>query len=82
MSCVDYLVIDSVDDSDRCNKCNCCGLLKTTIPAAMGDDSAESDVRPANGAYVNKIVEYEANGAVYIYGGDGLYTKIKDGSYA
>lgn len=80
-SCDDFLIIDTCQK--KCdNSCNCCGLLKTTIPAVLGDDSAESDVRPANGAYVNKIVEYEANGAVYIYGGDGLYTKIKDGYHA
>lgn len=77
----DYLIVEVPQDGSCANhSCNCGGLTKTVIPAALGDDSAESDARPKNGAFCNKIVEYEANGAVYIYSGDGLWTKIKEGS--
>ena len=54
-------------------------LRKTLIPAVLGDDSKDSDYAPANGLFFNTIVEYQANGAVYVYGGDGIWTKIKDG---
>lgn len=82
MNCDDDYLIIEVPQDDGCasRSCNCGGLIKTIIPAALGDDSAESDVRPKNGAYCNKIVEYEANGAVYIYSSDGLWTKIKEGT--
>lgn len=52
---------------------------KVSIPAVLGDDSEGSSFGPKNGLYFNTIVEYEANGAVYIYSGDGIYTRIKDG---
>lgn len=42
----------------------------------MGDDSEDSPSAPENGAYRNALVEYEANGAMYIYASDGIYTKI------
>lgn len=49
---------------------------KIVIPAVLGDDSDKSDVAPCNGAYKNALVEYEANGAMYIYASDGVFTKI------
>lgn len=55
---------------------DCCWVTKVVIAAVLGDDSEESSVRPKNGAYTNKIVEYEANGAIYFYSSDGLYTKL------
>lgn len=54
-------------------------MTKTTIPAILGDDSENSDYAPRNGLFTNTIVEYKANGAVYVYSGDGIYTRIKDG---
>lgn len=61
-----------------CNpkKEDCCWVTKVVIAAALGDDSETSKVKPENGAYTNKIVEYEANGAIYFYSSDGLYTKL------
>lgn len=49
-------------------------LQKVVIPAALGDDTGE--FAPRNGAYHNKIVEYESNGAIYIYSSEGIYTKF------
>lgn len=46
---------------------------KVLIPMAMGDDTKYP---PKNGAYRNSLVVYEANGAIYIYSSDGLYTKL------
>lgn len=62
----------------NCNqvKDNCCGITKVVIAAVLGDDSETSKVKPYNGAYCNKIVEYEANGAIYFYSSDGIYTKL------
>ena len=55
---------------------DCCWVTKVVIAAALGDDSDDSPVKPRNGAYVNKIVEYDANGAIYFYSSDGLWTKL------
>lgn len=61
-----------------CNqkKEDCCWVTKVVIAAVLGDDSETSKVKPFNGAYTNKIVEYEANGAIYFYSSDGIYTKL------
>lgn len=61
-----------------CNqkKEDCCWVTKVVIAAVLGDDGETSKVKPVNGAYANKIVEYEANGAIYFYSSDGLYTKL------
>lgn len=55
---------------------DCCPFRKIVIPAVMGDDSEGSPAAPENGAYRNALIEYEANGAMYIYASDGIYTKI------
>lgn len=63
-----------------CHKKPCkCALTFYMIPAMLGDDTAGSQVAPKNGAFCNKIVKYEANGAVYIYGDDGIPVNIKEG---
>lgn len=55
----------------------CCKTFeKYVIPAAMGDDSEGSEVAPCNGAYKNALVEYEANGALYIYSSEGIFTRL------
>lgn len=51
---------------------------KTVIPAALGDDVTGQDI-PANGAYTNALVQYEANGALYIYDSYGVYTLLREG---
>lgn len=55
---------------------DCCPFRKVVIPASAGDDSADSPCAPENGAYRNALVEYEANGAMYIYASDGIFTKV------
>lgn len=55
---------------------DCCWVTKVVIAAVLGDDSDTSPVKPKDGAYTNKIVEYEANGAIYFYSSDGLWTKL------
>ena len=57
-------------------KDDCCPFRKIVIPAVMGDDSEDSPSSPENGAYVNALVEYEANGAMYMYASDGIFTKL------
>lgn len=57
-------------------KDDCCPFRKIVIPAVMGDDSEDSPSAPENGAYVNALVEYEANGAMYMYASDGILTKL------
>lgn len=54
----------------------CLPLRTVVIPAVLGDDSPESQVAPQNGAYHNALVEYAANGSIYIYSSDGIYTKL------
>lgn len=57
-------------------KDDCLPFRKIVIPAVMGDDSEDSPSAPENGAYVNALVEYEANGAMYMYASDGIFTKL------
>lgn len=47
---------------------------KVVIPTVLGGD--DGDYAPENGAYKNALVEYEANGALYIYSSDGIFTKL------
>lgn len=57
-------------------KDDCCPFRKIVIPAVMGDDSEDSPSAPKNGAYRNALVEYESNGAMYMYASDGIFTKL------
>lgn len=50
---------------------------KATFPASLGDDTR---VPPEKLPYRDIILEYEANGHVYIYSSDSIPTKISDGS--
>lgn len=61
-------------------KCTGNGFVfrKVVIPASLGDDITGQD-KPENGAYTNSYVEYEANGAQYMYDSGGIYTKIEGG---
>lgn len=64
-----------------CRRDNCCGcpFRKVVIPAAAGDDETGT-VIPENGLFVNALVEYEANGSMYIYASDGIFTRIGSNS--
>lgn len=66
----------------KCCKKDCCEndfvFRKVVIPAALGDDET-GKAKPENGAYTNSYVEYEANGAQYMYDSYGVYTKISQG---
>lgn len=67
----------------KCCKKDCCNdnefaFRKVVIPASLGDDVTGQD-KPENGAYTNSYVEYEANGAQYMYDSYGVYTKIEGG---
>ena len=67
----------------NCRKKQCkCGLRSVFLPAALGDDTDGSTISPKNGEYCNSIVVYEANGAAYIYGQDGVPIKVKEGNNA
>lgn len=46
---------------------------KVVIPASMGD---EKMVPPVIGKYYNVLLEYEANGNLYIYSSDGIPTML------
>lgn len=61
----------------NCRKDDCCGcpFRKIVIPAVVGDDKTGSII-PENGLFANALVEYEANGALYIYASDGIFTDI------
>lgn len=65
----------------NCRRDDCCGcpFRKVVIPAAAGDDETGT-VIPENGLFVNALVEYEANGSMYIYASDGIFTRIGSNS--
>lgn len=56
------------------DKKKCCGISYKSIPAAMGDDTG--GYKPENGAYYNTLIRYEANGALYFYTNDGVWTQL------
>lgn len=63
-----------------CRKAACkCGLKYVNIPSALGDDSKNSSVAPSNGAYCNAVVEYMANGHIYLYSSEGVPTLVERG---
>ena len=49
-------------------------LRKVVIPVSMG---TEEDVPPTIGKYFNVILQYEANGHIYLYSSDGIPTAIE-----
>lgn len=49
---------------------------KVVVPASMGN---ESTFPPAIGKYANVLLQYEANGNLYLYSSDGIPTKIPAG---
>lgn len=63
----------------RSNSSNECGLQYVFIPASMGSDAQGEKFAPKNGAYKNSIVQYEVNGAVYIYSCEGIPVNVKEG---
>lgn len=67
----------------RCCKKDCCNdnefaFRKVVIPSALGDD-VTGQAKPENGNYTNSYVEYEINGAQYMYDSFGVYTKMEGG---
>lgn len=68
--------LEGCPNIDCHNNKDCCPFRKIVIPSVMGGDSEGEDYAPENGAYRNALVEYEANGALYLYSSDGIYTKL------
>lgn len=46
---------------------------KLLVPAAAGDDVT---MPPYNGRWHNALVEYEANGHLYLFSSDGIPTRL------
>lgn len=55
----------------------CCGLKYVNVPAALGDDGKKSSVAPKAGMYSNAVVEYEANGHVWVYTNEGVPVEVE-----
>lgn len=76
--------------------CNCdgaatnvCGMPPTKItlrtvvlPASLGTDTEGAPYAPALGRWYNSVVSYQANGAVYVYDSNGIYTLVEPANYA
>lgn len=58
------------------NKENPVIFHKVLMPAAMGDDETNP---PRNGQYRNVLLEYEANGHIWMFSSDGIPTFISNG---
>lgn len=50
---------------------------KVSLPANLGDEEA---FPPAIGKYRNVLLEYEANGHIYLYSSDGIPTQLASAS--
>ena len=55
----------------------CCGLKYVNVPAALGDDGKNSSVAPVVGRYSNAVVEYEANGHIWVYTNEGVPVEVE-----
>lgn len=53
-------------------------LRTVVIPASLGGSAEGSSYAPKPGAYYNTVVLYQADGAVYIYDSNGVYTEVHD----
>lgn len=60
----------------KCRTVDCTKLRTFRLPANLGTDETGRPYAPKLGAYHNAIVIYEANGAVYIYDDEGIYTSL------
>lgn len=62
--------------SPKCGATNPANFIRTVrISANNGTDEAGQPYAPQTGAYINTIVEYLANGAVYFYDSQGVFTQ-------
>lgn len=78
MPCVCAQDLISVPDKGECGcKPSKITLRTAYIPANLGDDTGAYAPKP--GDYYNAIVIYGANGTVYVYDSNGVYTKVFDG---
>lgn len=57
-------------------------LRTVVLPANLGDDTTGAPYAPRLGLYYNTVVQYQANGATYIYDSNGIYTLVEPGNYA
>lgn len=63
--------------SPKCGTANPANFIRTVrISANNGTDEAGQPYAPQTGAYMNTIVEYLANGAVYFYDSQGVFTQM------
>lgn len=63
----------------KCKRNECAKLRTFKLPVNLGTDDEGQPYAPKLGAYRNAIVVYQANGAVYIYDDEGVFTKIGGG---
>lgn len=57
-------------------------LRTKVLPASVGTDAEGQPYAPAVGLFFNSIVSYQANGALYIYDSNGVWTKLNGASEA
>lgn len=62
----------------ECRPLPSCGLRTQVLPSSVGTDASGQPYAPTQGAYINTIVRYEANGAIYIYDQYGTFTPFID----
>lgn len=57
-------------------------LRTVVLPANLGSNAEGAPYAPALGKYYNTVVLYQANGSVYLYDSNGVYTQIEPDNYA
>lgn len=69
--------------SRNCGKSNENLRIKTVVlQPSLGTDEKGQPYAPKLGAYINTIVTYQANGALYLYDSRGIFTKVTSDSTA
>lgn len=57
-------------------------LRTQVLPANLGTDAEGQPYAPAVGSFYDTIVHYLANGAVYLYDSNGVFTQVTPSDYA
>lgn len=69
--------------SRNCGRSNENLRIKTVVlQPSLGTDEKGQPYAPKLGAYINTIVTYQANGALYLYDSRGIFTKVTSDSTA
>lgn len=82
INCAPGVMPGPAPHNQPCGKPKNISLRTVVIPANLGDDEEGAAYAPKPGMYFNTIVSYLANGHIYIYDSNGVFTYFPTGGGA